>query len=165
MIAIVHSIVGIAIGKKIKKPILSWIIALISHFILDMIPHSEYSLSPYLFNLLSIDLLFSFLILFLIVRKEKKEDILRIIIAFLLSILPDNLVFVERFFSGIILSIPLIGEFILTFIKKFSQFHDSIHTTYSPNVFLGTLIQILVISFSFLFIFKENDKKNIKKVV
>jgi phosphoglycerol transferase MdoB-like AlkP superfamily enzyme len=158
MIAIVHSILGIAIGKKIKNNILSWFLALTSHFILDLIPHSEYSQSSHLFTLITIDLLASFFILFLIIRKEKKENILRIVIAFLLSILPDNIVFFERFFSDLIISIPLISQYLLIAIKEFSHFHNSIHIPYSPNILFGTLNQILIISFSFLLIFK-----NIKK--
>ncbi len=43
-------------------------------------------------------------------------------------------------------------------IKEFSHFHNSIHIPYSPNILFGILNQILVISFSFLLIFK-NDKK------
>jgi hypothetical protein len=158
MIAIVHIIAGLLIGKKIKNSILCWILALMSHFILDIIPHSEYSQSPHLFALIALDLISGFFILFLIIRKEKKEDILRIVIACLLATLPDNIVFAERFFSNLIISIPLIGQYLLIAIKEFSHFHNSVHTPYSPNVFIGTLSQILVISFSFLFVF-ENSKK------
>ena len=43
MILTPHILVGAAIGLKIKNPVLVFIAAFLSHFVLDIIPHSEYN--------------------------------------------------------------------------------------------------------------------------
>jgi hypothetical protein len=45
MILLAHLLLGAAIGSYIKYPILAIILAFLSHYILDLIPHNEYSIS------------------------------------------------------------------------------------------------------------------------
>ncbi len=45
MIITPHILVGAAIALKIKNPILVFIAAFLSHFVLDLIPHSEYNIN------------------------------------------------------------------------------------------------------------------------
>ena len=49
MILLAHTITGAIIGEKISNPFLVSLIALISHFILDRIPHWNYEV-PKKFN-------------------------------------------------------------------------------------------------------------------
>jgi hypothetical protein len=42
MILLVHLLLGALIGQKISSPILAIILALLSHYLLDLIPHTEY---------------------------------------------------------------------------------------------------------------------------
>jgi hypothetical protein len=45
MILLVHLLFGALIGLYIKNPILAVILAFLSHYFLDFIPHNEYSIS------------------------------------------------------------------------------------------------------------------------
>lgn len=45
MILLVHLLLGAAIGQKISNPYMAIILALLSHYVLDLIPHFDYSLT------------------------------------------------------------------------------------------------------------------------
>ncbi len=51
MFITVHAAAGIIIGKQIDNPIIAFVVAIISHFILDIIPHGDQKLGKKFFGL------------------------------------------------------------------------------------------------------------------
>lgn len=153
----VHALTGTFIGKQMVNPLLAFILGFFSHFILDIIPHTE----PELFDksIDKKDKLRTY-------SKKKLKKILGIafidimvlatILAIILAILYrqgetiNSLAIVSGIF-GSLLPDMLTGCFLFSkgkLFKKFTKFHRTIH--FSPekiqiSKFEGTLIQIIII--------------------
>ncbi len=152
MIATPHILIGAMIGAKIKK--IGWVIilALLSHFILDRIPHWDYGngilekafknkkyKKIFIFSSkVFLDILIGLSIVFLIIWQKDKLEINYLIFVFIgicASVFPDFLTVIARLFPKMKLS------------KKYIKFH--IEIMHSPKhikkpTFLGVSTQVLV---------------------
>lgn len=132
--------------------IISAIFALISHFLLDKIPHWEYSLlkpslSVGILKVL-IDSILAVIIVRLILKKEKDKNL--IFWGAFLGILPDILVFAAFYFH-------------LDWLAWFVNFHDRSHTSIAPGHFIGITTQALLVLFVYfwttIFVSKNTGNK------
>ena len=100
MILTMHSVVGAAIANQISNPWIAWLSAFISHFVLDSIPHREYSLENAKYGWKSkkfwilavkilIDLLAGFA--FIIIFTQDRSNLPKNIIAGFAGLIPDGL--------------------------------------------------------------------------
>ena len=144
MILAPHIIVGAIIGAKIKKPFLVIILAFLSHFVLDAIPHWDYSIT--LLNVI-IDVPIGLLIVFLAVRSKNmfnKNYLPYIALGIFASLLPDALWWISSLTNSRILDIYT------------QSIHHKIH--YLPQkegvlTFLGLSTQIVIVVISLLALF------------
>ncbi len=108
MILLVHMLFGVAVASKIQNPFFAIILAFLSHYLLDAIPHVEYSIKkiksnkfkeawPDLLKIL-IDLFLGSLLVWLLSGRE----FIAFIIAFF-AIIPDGLTVLEFIFPNKIL--------------------------------------------------------------
>lgn len=100
MILTIHTLAGAVIANQFKNPLLGWLLAFFSHFILDLIPHREYSLEDaklgwknkkfwfVAFKLL-LDLSAGFL--FIIIFTQNKSNLLNNLMGGFFGILADGL--------------------------------------------------------------------------
>jgi hypothetical protein len=109
MILLVHLLLGALIGQKISNPILAIVLAFLSHYFLDFIPHIEYPLkedtknwNDFLSNALKIFLDFCLGILLILIFS--KNQLIIYICAFL-AILPDGFTVLSHFIPNKILEI------------------------------------------------------------
>ena len=110
MILLVHIIFGAAVGYSVKNIPLAILLAFLSHYFLDLIPHADYSLKDthkkgWIFLLpnilkISLDLLSGLLLIFIF---SKNQPI--IYICAFLAILPDGLTVLNNIIPNKILEI------------------------------------------------------------
>lgn len=116
MILFIHMLLGAAIGQKIANPFLAIILAIFSHYFLDLFPHIEYSIknikeknwhkARYEILYIFLDFFSGILTIFLF-----SKNYLIIYICALFSILPDALSLVNLLAVNV-------------FLKKHSIFHQ-----------------------------------------
>ncbi len=159
MIATIHLITGAMIGKKIPSPIAAWILSFFSHFLLDAIPHSEYSSGRYWIILLIADISIGLLAVFWLMRNEPKKNKIIILISSLLSTLPDFLNFAYLLFLPQISSLPTIGDFLASLSERFYEFHLFPHADSPFNFLTGTINQILFLILAFYLFVKNPNLK------
>jgi len=104
MILLTHLLAGAVIGTKIKALWLAVVLSLISHYLLDLIPHSEYSIKnieeklwkkSYIdFLKAGLDLCLGLSIIFLL-----SDNSPQIYICAFASIIPDGLALLSRIFG------------------------------------------------------------------
>ena len=108
MILLVHMLFGAAVASKIQNPFFAIILAFLSHYLLDVIPHVEYSIKRIKSNKLKEawpDLLKILMDLFLgslLIWLLSGQKFIVFIIAFF-AIIPDGLTVLEFIFSNKIL--------------------------------------------------------------
>ena len=130
MILSAHLLLGAAVASKIKYAPLAIILALLSHYFLDLIPHIEYSINniakkqwqksaPDILKVL-LDFFFGIL---LILTFSNNQPI--IYIGALIALIPDSLTIISSIYprSGN----PSSREFLATLNKVLSK-HDQFHT-------------------------------------
>jgi len=163
MILTPHFIVGAAIGAKTHNLGLIIILGILSHYILDFIPHWDYvnhgikdfhktkdfkALFPDLFKI-TIDGLIGLLIVFLIVWQKdllNLNNLIFVILGIFFSILPDILLFTAIIFGG-------------TLAQKYIDFHHKfLHCSKDKEkegkiTFLNISTQILIIILSIIMFF------------
>lgn len=91
MIFTPHLIVGAAIGAKVRKPGLILILGIVSHILMDLIPHWEYLTT---IPRMTVDFVAGFIILFFIMHKKKLfniNDLLFIALGIFAALIPDIL--------------------------------------------------------------------------
>ncbi len=109
MILLVHMLFGAAIAAKIQNPVLAIILAFLSHYLLDILPHTEYPIDnikrgrlkmarPDILRV-SLDFLAGILLIYIFSNRE-----LIIFIAAFFAILPDGLSLINSFFPNKILT-------------------------------------------------------------
>lgn len=141
---IYEAIDKLSYGRKWLGEILYWCVTLplafASHFVLDKIPHYDYSLtSPNMgkgFIRLGIDVLFCWCILIGFTSKKSLAVNTRdekMLLAGIVAISPDVIVNLTKF-----LSIPYFSWFV--------DFHDRMHTSIHPGPFLGMVTQIVFVA-------------------
>lgn len=116
MILLVHLLLGAAIGSSIKNVPLAIILAFLSHYLLDFIPHAEYSIAEakknewrkMLLNVLKISIDFCLGILLILIF-SKNQPIIYICAFF--AVIPDGLTVINSFMPN-----------------KFTEAHDKLHT-------------------------------------
>lgn len=119
MILLIHMLFGAAVGSLIKSPPLAIILAFLSHYLLDLIPHKDYYLKDInkkwgilRSNILKIllDLCLGILFIFLFSHPPK----LVIYVYAFFAILPDGFTVLNNIFSNKVLS-------------SHNLFHEKIH--------------------------------------
>lgn len=155
MIITPHILVGAAIGSKISSPVAIFILALISHYVLDALPHFEYNISllkdekskinkNFFINLTKVaaDLLIGLALTFWLISGKDWQFLS--LIGALTAIVPDGLLFLFwRYPSQLIL-------------KSLGQFHKSCHLAkkISSPAWLGLMVQAMIIILTIVFLFK-----------
>jgi len=105
MILTIHALVGAAITTQIRITWLAWLLAFFSHFLLDCIPHHDYSLKGvelgwknkkfwWVIFKVALDLALGFILI--IIFSQNKRNLINIIIGGLLGILPDGFNVISR---------------------------------------------------------------------
>ena len=145
MILLVHLLFGAAIGSVVKNIPLAVILAFLSHYFLDCLPHTEYSIDN-------------------ITKKQWKKvtpDVLRVALDFLLGILlififSDNhpITYICSFFAILPDGLSVLGSFVKTNIsEKYIYFHQGkIHFLRNKKIsnFWRILNQVGVVIISIL---------------
>jgi hypothetical protein len=119
MILLIHLLFGAAIGSTVKNIPLAIILAFLSHYFLDFLPHTEYPIEnieekqwrKLLPNILKIALDFCLGFLFILIF-SKNQPIIYVCAFF--AILPDSFIVLNHFMSNKILEIH-------------DKFHQQIH--------------------------------------
>lgn len=167
MILVVHALAGAALSSQIKTTWLSWVLAFCSHFVLDLIPHCDYSLKGISFGWksknfwlvilkLTLDLAAGFILI--IIFNNYKGNLLNVLIGGFLGILPDGLNAIAYFSKNRSWKKLFLGETINAnntepadnFSYKISNFYQKIHhnihgqKSENPRIFWGVMNQIIV---------------------
>ncbi len=105
MILLVHMILGALIGQNINNPIIAVAIALLSHYLLDIIPHIEYSIknisqknwakSFLEFTKVFFDVLTGLLVIFLVSNRQPM-----VYVGAICAIIPDGFSFLNLFLKN-----------------------------------------------------------------
>lgn len=168
MILTVHFITGSAITKIIPNKPLAYFLAFLSHFILDALPHTDYSLKgasggwkkkSFYKSVCSLALDLAFGIAFIIIWAIVFDnfDVWPALIGGLLGILPDffNLIAYALYNKNFLLFIkghPLadLEEFKMKTQNPYYRFHHFVHNKSKPSNFVGVLTQIIVFLISLI---------------
>lgn len=138
MILSLHMITGAIIGNKTnKKTIFILILVLLSHFVLDFIPHFEYAIKSLT---LFLDLLFGIIIAMILAYQNRSKA--KIILAStFIAILPDAPAFIK-----IILTKSNHPDLLNSSLNRLITSHNYFHTKLSFVVPTETMRIILLIS-------------------
>jgi len=156
---------GAAIANQFKNPLLGCLLAFFSHFILDLIPHREYSLKDAKlgwknkrFWLVAFELLLDFGagFLFIIIFTQNKSNLLNNLMGGFFGILPDGFSLIiyliknqnwKKLFLGMI--IEKNQEKPKNFLEKIGEgyikFHHSLHFNKKPHLLWGIFNQIIIL--------------------
>ncbi len=140
MILTPHMLVGAAIGSQVSNPWLAFCFGLLSHYLIDLLPHWDYLQevkvsNPSHIKKVMADLLIGAIAVLVLTWPEPNKLIIFVAVA--ASILPD-------FMNGIYLNFKTWG------LKHHSIFHNKIHIFKGLSFWQGILTTIIV---SFLAIF------------
>lgn len=150
MILLVHLLFGALIGQKISNPFLAIILAFLSHYLLDLIPHVEYSIEnikeekkwrkvlPELLKIF-LDFCLGLLIIFLF---SKNQPITYVCALF--AIVPDGLTVLSQLFPYKILKIHNAFHF-----EKIHWFRDKKISNFWRIVSQVIVVALLLILFKF----------------
>ncbi len=147
MILATHFIVGASVASLTASPELLVFTPLVSHFVLDSLPHWEYidSLADLKKNKITVtlDLLIGPLLIFAFTYSNAipNTKIAWILFGGLMGVLPDGIVFIEYF---------LFPKSI--FLKKFESFHRFFHSEKKLKIGVGLPLQVLIIFLAILII-------------
>lgn len=157
MILSLHAITGAVIGSSVENPLESSILALISHYFIDFLPHFDYkieniqkgdwkSASPE-FLKIAADLIISGAIVTFVIYKNP-ANILSILLATFFSLFPDGLMLVHFIFSK---KSPEL--FISKFLAKHYEFHYKMHSSVRSVTAISVIAQSLLIIFLIVMVF------------
>lgn len=139
MIELVHMLAGAAIGSAVVNPVLAILLALLSHYLLDIIPHIEYTKITAKVGWkniakASVDFLIGAILVFIL---AKNQPIIYACVFF--STLPD-IIFASKFFIS------------NKTIDAHERFHDKIHFLENKkiSIFWRIFSQIFVATISLL---------------
>ncbi len=140
MILIVHILLGALIVLKVKPLFLALILALISHYFLDLLPHRDYSIDNIRkkdwqqafrkeFILIFFDIFSAVVLIFLL-----SENVLLSFIGAFFSTLPDGLHLLYRIRPN-------------EFLRIHQQFHQKINWSENKTpLFWGVLTQVIIVA-------------------
>jgi hypothetical protein len=156
MVLFSHMLVGAAIGSKIHSFWAIFVLALVSHFLFDRLPHWEYgrrfghllNSSPrqlLFFSLeVSLDLFLGLAIVFWLAWSSPARWL--ILFGALISLLPDGLIFIFIFLRRSF-------NWEVKCLEKFYFFHHKIHIPENKNPFVwGIITEALIVILSIYFI-------------
>ncbi len=133
-----HVLVGASLATAISNPFVLIISAFISHFVLDMIPHKDYEITPLKahFYKLVIDVGVSAILLFSFVGNLPLEKQVLFALGGFFGILPDGLWMLYRLFNW-------------KFLERYVEMHNALHwliipKTHKTHVAFGIFTQIYV---------------------
>lgn len=111
-----HVLVGASLATTISNPFILVASAFISHFVLDMIPHKDYEITPLKANFykLVIDAGVSAILLFSVVGNLPLEKQVLFALGGFFGILPDGLWMLYRLFNW-------------KFLERYVEIHNSLH--------------------------------------
>lgn len=145
MLLTIHATTGALIGQQINNPGLAFILAFISHFILDMVPHGDQNwIEEYktnqkakikkIMSIIALDFLALFILLVSKYYFNNFAPTLNIVAGLLGSVMPD-------LFVGI-------HELSEKWFKRFNHFHFTVHNLikYQPSTRNGLFFQIIILS-------------------
>jgi hypothetical protein len=150
MIFTPHLIVGAGIGAKVRKPGLILILGIVSHVIMDLIPHWEYVTT---IPKMAIDFFVGFIILFFIMHKKrffKINDLLYIALGIFAALIPDILLGIAQIIKT--------GGFATTYIYIQRNFIHS-REVLGFN-FVGVFPQLVATTIGIGLIFMKSKSKN-----
>lgn len=158
MILTVHTIAAASISNQFKNKYIGWSMALLSHFILDAIPHSEYSIMNPLFGLFFfLDLFTGFVLIIIFTRN--KNNLLKNLIAGIIGICPDGFTLLYIIFANYdLFQIGILNKITNGLTIFYKQFHNLIHAPKTHNLFLGIITQLIISIISLIFL--KNPVKN-----
>lgn len=169
MILTMHSVVAAATANQISNTWIAWLAALISHFILDAIPHREYSLENIKYGWRSkkfwflaikifIDLVAGFI--FIIIFTRDRSNLFKNIIAGFIGLIPDGLTILyyitkknnlNQFFSGRTIQettpSPVNSFWIIInkgLEKFYLGFHNKLHMMKMPHLWWSIANQFII---------------------
>ena len=172
MILSVHFIAGSAITKLIPNKLIAYPLAFLSHFLLDALPHTDYSLKGissgwkkqnFYESVCSLVLDLAFGIAFIIIWAMAFDnfDVWPALIGGFLGTLPDflNLIVYALHNKNLLLFIkghPLtdLEEFKTKTQNPYYRFHHFFHNKKEPSNFVGVLTQIIVFLISLIILVK-----------
>lgn len=168
MILTPHILTGVFVGSKVKNPLFGAILALISHYILDSLPHWEYKfiknwrhfqkrkLSPSDLEKIKLSIIGSFKV---IIDLSVGFFLISLIFLYFKSFSLKNMIFIYIFaFLSIIPDILIFLYWLMPknyFLKKHYKFHYLIHFPKKKNLKIqkfGFLIELILIIFILFFI-------------
>ena len=96
----IHAVAGAAVANQFQNKLIAWVLAFLSHFILDAIPHREYSLENVKYGFKSkkfrklalkilIDLLLGFILI--IIFTKQRSNLSQNLIGGFCALIPDGL--------------------------------------------------------------------------
>ncbi len=142
MFLTVHTPLGIIIGQSVANPILAFVFGLISHYILDLIPHGDTKVPKKYLNPIHIafaglvDLFVILIYIIFLISLNVELLQLNIILAVFGSWVPDIL---QAFYFKY-------GGGILSKIQNFHNFwHNLISVKYQFNIITGFIFQFIVL--------------------
>lgn len=172
MILSVHFITGAAITKLIPNKLIAYPLAFFSHFLLDALPHTDYSLKGLsagwkkqtfyeAISSLILDLLFGIAFIIIWTMAFDNFNITMALTGGFLGVLPDflNLIAYGLHNKNFLLFIkghPLteIEEFKTKTQNPYYRFHHFIHNKKEPSNFLGIITQLIVFLVSLIILVK-----------
>jgi hypothetical protein len=144
MLLTVHATAGALIGQQINNPILAFVLAFVSHFILDIIPHGDQDwIEEYKGD-----------------QKSKVKKIISIVaidVIVLLTLLISRYYYGDSFAPSLSIASGILGGVLPDFLvgchelsdrlfKSFYRFHFIVHDLIKikPTIFQGVAFQIIV---------------------
>jgi len=117
-----HVLAGAAFATKISNPFILVLCAFVSHFLLDMIPHKDYNITPLKANFykLVIDAGISLSLLFYFIGNLPLEKQFLFAVAGFFGILPDGLWMLYRLFNW-------------KFLERYVAMHNFLHWLIIPE--------------------------------
>lgn len=173
MILTIHAIAGAAVANQFQNKLIAWILAFLSHFLLDAIPHREYSLENVKFGFKSqeflrlaikilIDLISGFILI--IIFTKQTSNLPQNLIGGFCALIPDGLSVLwiiiknnnlRKFFGKqeiIRDNTKLINRFLQILENILEKFyhncHNNLHWLKNTPLFWGILSQVIILIIS-----------------
>ncbi len=154
MFLTVHGAVGALIGTSVSSPLAAFVLGVLSHGVVDMIPHGDDALFErptraerlrLLLTATAIDVLLLLAVLFAAIRPDVRMPSLTILAGVFGGILPDALQGMNDLFPT------------LRFFGAFKRLHNRIHSRIiraRGTFYVGMTVQIIVLAGTLMFLIR-----------
>ncbi len=173
MILTIHAVAGAAVANQFQNKLIAWVLAFLSHFLLDAIPHREYSLENVKFGFRSrefwkvaikvlIDLISGFILI--IIFTKETGNLSQNLMGGFCALIPDGLTLLWviikddnliKFFRGqqVIKDNSKPANKFLQIIKNplekfYHNCHNNLHWLKNTPLFWGILNQVFILIIS-----------------